>query len=268
MSTDEPENLIESRPFAHRTILIPAGEEEVIQSKEFINKTGEAWKVTTIAPHMHLLGVRVTVEHIKEDGTESCLLDIPNWDFNWQRFYALPTDEYVTVAPGERVRLTCQYDNSVSNQSIVDGVGQEPNDVVWGDGTLDEMCLTFLTLIKPFDAPLAQCEAYNLCALEYQDESNLTRMLSCLSADVSCALCVIGDVFADDQCLDLACAAEISTADDCLLECAAGVLAGGGDINDCMKELCPEEREALDVCATPAMDGGQCDVEMLGCGIF
>ena len=37
--------------------------------------------------------------------------------------------------------MGCTWDNSASNQPIIDGVAKEPVDVAWGEGTSDEMCL-------------------------------------------------------------------------------------------------------------------------------
>jgi len=44
------------------------------------------------------------------------------------------------------LRLTCRYDNSPDNQPIVNGEQVAPRDVRWGEGTLDEMCLLYMTV--------------------------------------------------------------------------------------------------------------------------
>jgi hypothetical protein len=83
--------------------------------------------------HMHTLGVagRLVVAH--EDGSETCLLDIPRWDFNWQRDYRLA--EPHVIQPGDTLTLQCTWDNPTDS------------DVAWGESTGDEMCLgvTLLT---------------------------------------------------------------------------------------------------------------------------
>lgn len=88
--------------------------------------------------HMHELGRsgRISVE--RADRNE-CLLDIPKWDFNWQLQYWLASP--VTTYAGERVRIDCHWDNSPGNQPVVNGVRLPARDVMWGDGTRDEMCL-------------------------------------------------------------------------------------------------------------------------------
>lgn len=89
--------------------------------------------------HMHELGTSQTSTVHHADGTESCLLDTPDWDFNWQGAYKLV--EPVVLGPGDSVEMSCTWDNSAANQPVVDGEVQEPKDVEWGEGTSDEMCL-------------------------------------------------------------------------------------------------------------------------------
>ena len=60
--------------------------------------------------------------------------------FRWLRV-PLPGD-----LPGDRIELTCVWDNSAENQPWVGGERQPPRRVGWGDGSLDEMCLGGITL--------------------------------------------------------------------------------------------------------------------------
>lgn len=98
----------------------------------------EVWRATL---HMHMLGTRAQLT-LEEGGEDTCLLNIEDWDFNWQGDYLM--EEPQLFGPGDAVRLDCEYDNSPENQPIVDGGPLEPADVGWGDGTLDEMCLGIL----------------------------------------------------------------------------------------------------------------------------
>ena len=102
--------------------------------------------------HMHTLGVRARTA-IRRQGTEECLLSIPEWDFNWQGSYGFA--EAKVFNPGDELFLECEWDNSPENQPFVptdtDGDGEhdafeqmEPQDVKWGEGTFDEMCLGVL----------------------------------------------------------------------------------------------------------------------------
>lgn len=103
--------------------------------------------ITSVTPHMHLLGTSIITSLDSQP-----LVDIPRWDFHWQQAYML---EKPVVARGNQLlMLTCQYDNSYANQPVVDGQKQMPRDVTWGEGTLDEMCLSFLGLRIPSGTPL------------------------------------------------------------------------------------------------------------------
>lgn len=95
--------------------------------------------------HMHYLGDEFALDLERADGTTQRLLDIPRWDFNWQGVYDLVTP--IEVAPGDRIRMTCTWDNSPENQPLIGGVRQTPRPVTWGEGTLDEMCLGGVTIV-------------------------------------------------------------------------------------------------------------------------
>lgn len=95
-----------------------------------------------IAPHMHLLGTEIYVDTETGDG-DMCLIDVPDWDFDWQGFFLY--EESIELAPPVKTRLTCRYDNSADNQPP----GRTPEDVYWGDGTYDEMCLVYFIIDRP-----------------------------------------------------------------------------------------------------------------------
>lgn len=96
-----------------------------------------------VFPHMHVLGTEIRVVATKDDDEQMCLVDVPDWDFNWQGFYMY--EEPIELPPSSTVEMTCQYDNSASNQPP----GRTPQDVYWGDGTYDEMCLAVFVLELP-----------------------------------------------------------------------------------------------------------------------
>jgi len=93
----------------------------------------------TIFPHMHVLGRRMTVTATLPDGTTKPLIDVPDWDFNWQGFYAYK--QPVRLPAGSRVDLVAHYDNSEGNPR---NPTSPPKLVTWGEQTTDEMCLCYL----------------------------------------------------------------------------------------------------------------------------
>jgi hypothetical protein len=91
---------------------------------------------------MHMLGRQGQVSIKRPSGNDSCLLLIDDWDFHWQGAYTLR--EAAVLGPHDELQLGCEWDNSASNQPIVDGEPREPVNTNWGDGTFDEMCLAIL----------------------------------------------------------------------------------------------------------------------------
>ncbi|MBS2029423.1 MAG: monooxygenase [Deltaproteobacteria bacterium] len=106
------------------------------------------FRIWAAGAHMHLRGKR---EHLAieraNDGGETCLLDVPNYSFAWQGGYQLQQPE--TLNPGDQLEIDCHWDNSSSNQpKDANGVRQVPQNLNWGEGTNDEMCLGIFYLTQ------------------------------------------------------------------------------------------------------------------------
>lgn len=100
---------------------------------------GQGFRMYGAGFHQHLLGTKGHLEINRADGSKECLLDVPRWDFHWQRSYRFSKPRI--FHPGDTLGITCHWDNSEANQPVVNGVKQAPHDVNWGEGTGDEMCL-------------------------------------------------------------------------------------------------------------------------------
>ncbi len=109
--------------------------------------SNDSWAIHTGFLHMHTLAKTGRLTLIREDGSEQVIVDIRDWDFNWQSTYLLERE--VLINPKDRLRLQCSWDNSAANQAIVNGVQKVPQYVEWGEGTGDEMCLTSFYMTKP-----------------------------------------------------------------------------------------------------------------------
>ncbi len=107
----------------------------------------QKYRIHNVASHQHQLGTSARIELRKKDGkTNQCLLDVPRWDFHWQLSYRLTTS--TVMEPGDKLFLTCSWDNSQENQPVVDGVQKAPRDVKWGEDTASEMCVAFYYVTK------------------------------------------------------------------------------------------------------------------------
>jgi hypothetical protein len=257
-----PPYLLEVEFFPHLGIDIAAGDPASYHTREFVNRGTAPWTIVQTGPHMHLLGTRLRTTKVGADGSESCLVDVPRWDFAWQQGYTLRAGEEMIVAPGERLRLECWYDNSERNQPIVNGVQLPPSQVTWGEGTLDEMCLNTLVFVEPY-APLPEpatvCAAFQPC-YDQCEVGNLPLtgcMLQCGAGDLPCAECVLGGVIG-------------CTIDDCgreadaMLQCFDGCSGQG---QTCIPERCSNAILAFDACSAPAVTGGRCDASVRTCNV-
>lgn len=134
-------------PMLKPNLSIAAGDSNSVQVSEV--PVPAAFRNATIyraMGHAHQLATQVKLEVVKADGSTVCLLDNPRWDFNWQRDYSLVKP--VTLVQGDRLRITCVYDNGQANQPFINGVQQPPRAVAWGESTFDEMCMTYLTFAQ------------------------------------------------------------------------------------------------------------------------
>ncbi len=263
-SEQTPAFIASTRPLAIQDLDIPAGASNATATDTFTNYYDRPIEFASVATHMHLLGKSQEATIVRQDGTEECLLNIPDWDFAWQQSYEPATT--LTVSPGESVELTCAYDNTSSNQPIVNGEQIEPTDVEWGDGTLDEMCLLYTTTVDPY-TPLppqgaSACHGVDAC-LEDCGES-LACVMSCESVQFECLTCSL-DVFLD--CGLSSCALEALQSEGCLRECFSKSIMMGSPIGSCFEYECPNEYAALVECADPVLQGDTCATQLLDCGI-
>tara|TARA_R110001592_G_scaffold295594_2_gene565748 strand:- start:104652 stop:107168 length:2517 start_codon:yes stop_codon:yes gene_type:complete len=97
--------------------------------------------------HMHTRGTTGRLTLLRKNGTQQVMLDIRDWDFNWQSTYGFERE--LLMEPGDRIKLECTWDNTQANQDIVNGVQQTPQYIEWGDGTGDEMCLYSILMTEP-----------------------------------------------------------------------------------------------------------------------
>ena len=108
-------------------------------------------RLTAVGAHMHFVGVGLKLEVERREPAEGepaseCLLSVPKYDFNWQRTYAYdaPERDLPTLRGGDKLRITCTYDNSRDNPLLARALAEQrmskPVDVRLGGNSLDEMC--------------------------------------------------------------------------------------------------------------------------------
>lgn len=145
-SLKEPAKLVGSIWMANYEMDIPAGESNYKRSTTYTLPKDVI--MVGIVPHMHLLGKSMRVTATQPNQATEVLIDIPNWDYNWQ-------DEYYYEAPirlkaGTKIAVEAVFDNSSDNPS---NPSSPPQRVTWGEETTDEMlfCFVLLTAEKTED---------------------------------------------------------------------------------------------------------------------
>jgi len=126
-------------PVINQNFTIPAGAQNHQVNAEFPFLLPFAGKLWFVAPHMHLLGKKMNVQMTMPGGETKCLINIDDWDFNWQGSYQYR--EPIDLPAGTRLWLNAWYDNSASNPR---NPNSPPKAVGWGEATTDEMCIAFL----------------------------------------------------------------------------------------------------------------------------
>jgi cytochrome c553 len=102
-----------------------------------ITPVTEAITLYAMSPHMHLRGKSLRWIIVYPDGREQTILDVPNFDFNWQFNYELK--EPLKIPAGSKILGLGVYDNSVNNRW-----NPAPHlPVYWSEQSWDEMYQAF-----------------------------------------------------------------------------------------------------------------------------
>jgi hypothetical protein len=107
--------------------------------------TGAGQKLLRLTPHMHLTGQAMQITLNPGTPEAKTLLDVPNYNFDYQRSYTLKTP--VTTKAGDTIGVTCTF-NPKLHQMLPQLRKLPPRFVVWGDGSSDEMCLAIIQSVK------------------------------------------------------------------------------------------------------------------------
>ena len=97
----------------------------------------------TVTPHMHLLGKSVKITMTPPNGKTETLIDVAEWDYNWQEQYILK--EPIKVKAGTHFEIEAVFDNSAGNPN---NQSSPPIDVRFGEQTTSEMLFGFLGATK------------------------------------------------------------------------------------------------------------------------
>jgi uncharacterized protein (TIGR03437 family) len=122
------------------TFTIPAGAKRHEVIGEQTLPANAAMHLTSVTPHMHLLGREMKVELTRPGQAAQCVINIPDWNFNWQGDYLFK--EPIAAPGGSRLRFTAYFDNSADNPR---NPNNPPRPVRFGEATTDEMAVALLS---------------------------------------------------------------------------------------------------------------------------
>jgi Copper type II ascorbate-dependent monooxygenase, N-terminal domain/Secretion system C-terminal sorting domain len=120
-------------------LAIPANQSKTFVERLIIPREGS---FLSIAPHMHLIGRRTKVYGLMPNGDTLRLINIPDWDFNWQGAYGFRN--VMKFPAGMTLVAESHYDNTTANPY---NPSSPPKAVALGEGTADEMMLTYFTFM-------------------------------------------------------------------------------------------------------------------------
>jgi mono/diheme cytochrome c family protein len=130
-----------TRGVVNTKIKIPAGAADHEETATYTFEHDA--KILSFLPHTHVRGKAFKYVAIAPgaDG-EEVLLDVPEYDFNWQTCYRLK--EPRSVKKGTKIKVYVKYDNSASNPANPD-----PTKVVkFGQQTWQEMLIGYVDFVK------------------------------------------------------------------------------------------------------------------------
>jgi len=100
-------------------------------------------QLVSFLPHMHLRGKAFLYEAVYPSGKREPLLDVPQFDFNWQLAYRL--QEPLKLPPKTRIHCVAHFDNSEANLANPD----PSKNVRWGNQTWEEMLIGYFNYMIP-----------------------------------------------------------------------------------------------------------------------
>ncbi len=136
--TQPVHHAVQSSAIGNRWFEIPPGQADwmVGASRTFEEDT----LILNMMPHMHLRGKSAKYTAYYEDGTTEVMLEVPEYDFNWQTPYEYPEPKLIPA--GTRIDVEMHFDNSEGNP-----YNPDPTQAVVFDGpTTAEMMLGWMSI--------------------------------------------------------------------------------------------------------------------------
>ena len=165
---EKPELIMRETPLVNQFIDIPAND-PAHKETAYFNFAHDAILHTAVV-HAHYRGTYSKLEILYPTGKRETILNVPFYDFNWQRMYEF--EKPINIPAGSKVIATYIYDNSKRNPANPD----PSKEVVWGDQSFEEMFYTSLRY-RWADESVAHPTTHD-------DELNKTRLIGMLDTNL------------------------------------------------------------------------------------
>lgn len=146
-----PRTIARRIDLSNHMFMIPAGatDHEVTECHTF----QKDMLITSLTPHMHLRGKSMKIELTYPDGRSTTVLNVPQYNFNWQITYR--TADPVYLPKGTRLKITAKFDNSKNNPMNPDPT----RNIRWGEASESEMMDGWIEYIDAKPTPVASTVA-------------------------------------------------------------------------------------------------------------
>lgn len=140
---EKPERTVLGGSAAELDINIPPFEarHEMVATAKFRKDS----YLTMLGPHMHYRGYDANFKLIYPDGSTEEILNVPNYQFNWQKVYDFEEPKF--VPEGTQMVFTGTFDNSEMNPFNPD----PSQTLTWGEQTWQEMFFGFYRYVEAGD---------------------------------------------------------------------------------------------------------------------
>ncbi len=165
---ETPDLIMREMPLVDQFIEIPANE-GAHKEIAYFDFPKDAILHTAVV-HAHYRGTYSKLEILDPSGKRETILNVPFYDFNWQRMYEF--EKPINIKAGSKVIATYVYDNSKRNPA-----NPNPNEkIIWGDQSFEEMFYTSLRYLWADETAAKQTN--------YDQLLQKTRLLGMLDDDI------------------------------------------------------------------------------------
>ncbi len=124
-------------------------------------------RLLSVAPHMHYRGKAFGLFSI-ESGARHPLVEVPNYDFNWQHNYQFR--QPLALENVDALEVEFKFDNSLDNP-----FNPAPHEtVMWGDQTWQEMAVAFFEIAQPINDSITHRTKPNISVNNIADSKSAT----------------------------------------------------------------------------------------------